>query len=275
MTSSAPAPPSTSALYVGHVTHTRLAPTRHRFRYRIAFLYLDLDELERAPGPFHGRWLWSVGRPNVAAFRREDYLGAPEVPLSAAVRARAREVLGAAPEGPVRILTHPRTFGYCFNPVSFYYLFEADGVTLGAVVAEITNTPWGERHSYVLGSNGAVGSNGLVEWRFAKGFHVSPFFDMTQDYTWRFNVPGADLLVGMENAEDQGGPGGPQKVFEVGLTLARRPLNGRSLARFLARHPFTSGGVQLAIHWQALRLWLKRTPVFTHPAKRGHADARL
>ena len=260
-----------SALYVGHVAHTRHAPRRHRFRYRVAYLYLDLDELE-APGggagggagggPFAGRWLWSVGRRNVAWFRRADYLGDPAIPLSEAVRARAAAALGTAPEGPVRVLTHPRQLGYCFNPVSFYYLFERDGRTLGAVVAEITNTPWGERHSYVLGSKGAPVANGLGEWRFRKDFHVSPFFDMDQDLVWRLAAPGDRLVVAMENHE------AGVHVFDAGLVLARRPLTGRALAGFLLRHPVASLAVQAAIHWQALRLWLKRVPFFTHPAKR-------
>jgi DUF1365 family protein len=251
-----------SALYVGHVTHARHTPRPHRFRYALTYLFLDLDELQQ-PGvsPFAGRWLWSVGRRNVAAFRREDYLGDPHVPLAEAVRARAREALGAAPAGPVRVLTFPRQLGYCFNPVSFYYLYEPDGRTLGAIVAEITNTPWGERHSYVLGSADASGANSFRK-RFPKAFHVSPFFDLTQDYVWRFEAPGEQLVVSMENHE------AGARVFDVGLDLRRRPIDGPNLAKFLARHPFACAAAQVAIHWQALRLWVKRTPFFTHPAKR-------
>lgn len=251
-----------SALYVGHVAHTRHFPRPHRFRYGLSYLFLDLDELERpGGGPFAGRWLWSVGRRNVAAFRREDHLGPPEVPLAEAVRARAAEELGVAPAGPVRVLTFPRQLGYCFNPVSFYFLYERDGQTLGAIVAEITNTPWGERHSYVLGSRDAHGTKDF-EKRFPKAFHVSPFFALTQDYVWRFETPGERLVVAMENHE------AGVLVFDVVLALQRRPLSGWNLARFLARHPLACGAAQVAIHWQALRLWLKHTPVFTHPAKR-------
>jgi DUF1365 family protein len=251
-----------SALYVGHVVHSRHAPRRHVFRYRIAYLFLDLDELEEpGGGPFRGRRLWSVGRRNVAAFRREDYLGDPRVPLAEAVRARAIEALGIAPSGPVRVLTLPRQLGYCFNPVSFYYLYEPDGETLGAIVAEITNTPWGERHSYVIASSDARRANTFVE-RFPKAFHVSPFFDMTQDYVWRFEAPAERLVVAMENHE------AGVRVLDVGLALQREPMTGPNLAKFLARHPLACGAAQLAIHWQALRLWLKRTPFFAHPAKR-------
>ncbi len=256
---------SASALYVGRVAHTRHAPRPHRFSYPIRYLYLDLDELaDRDRGPFARRWFWSVDRPNLASIQRRDLLGDPAVPLADAVRARAREVLGEAPPGPVRVLTLPRQFGYGFNPVSFYYLFESDGVTLGAVIAEITNTPWGERHSYVLGRATAHDEGaGLATWRFPKSFHVSPFFDLDHDYVWRFGVPGEQLVVAMEN-HNRGA-----RVFDAGLVLERRPLSGRNLASFLLRHPAAAIAVQVAIHWQALRLWLKRTPFFTHPAKRN------
>jgi len=251
-----------SALYIGHVEHRRHAPRRHRFRSKVRYLYLDLDELEEPDGgPFRRRWFWSVGRRNVASVRREDYLGDPRVPLAEAVRARAQEALGAAPGGPVRVLTLPRQFGYCFNPVSFYYLFEPDGTTLGAIVAEITNTPWGERHAYILGSKDAVPTKYLLEWRFTKDFHVSPFFGLDHSLVWRFGAPGGELVVEMENHT------GGAHVFDVRLALRRRAITGGTLAGFLTLAPFASLTTQLAIHWQALRLWLKRIPVFTHPAK--------
>jgi DUF1365 family protein len=144
--------PLASCLYEGWVRHRRHAPHAHAFRYRIYMLYLDLDELDRV---FAGRWLWSVNRRNLAQFRRSDYLGDPTIPLAEAVRARVREALGRAPTGPIRLLTHLRYFGHCFNPVSFYYCYAEDGTTLDTIVAEITNTPWKERHSYVLPVAGA------------------------------------------------------------------------------------------------------------------------
>ena len=113
----------------------------------MAQLYIDLDEIDAI---FAGRWLWSVNRRNLAEFRRRDFLGPAETPLSEAVRARVMEVTGRRPAGPVRLLTHVRYAGYSFNPVSFYYCFGADSSTLECIVAEITNTPWRERHAYVL-----------------------------------------------------------------------------------------------------------------------------
>ena len=133
-----------SALYEGRIRHRRFAVRNREFSHRIAMAYLDLDEL---PGLLGGRLVRS--RPGLVRFRRRDYLGDPAVPLADAVRALVAERTGRAPEGPIRLLTHLRTLGHCFNPVSFYYCFAADGETLEAVVAEVTNTPWGERHAYV------------------------------------------------------------------------------------------------------------------------------
>ena len=136
---------SHSALYEGCIRHRRFAVRRHEFRYRIAMAYIDLDEL---PDLLGGRLVRS--RAGLVRFRRSDYLGDPAVPLADAVRAMVAERAGSAPQGPIRLLTHLRTFGHCFNPVSFYYCFAADGERLETIVAEVTNTPWGERHAYVL-----------------------------------------------------------------------------------------------------------------------------
>lgn len=262
-----------SALYTGRVVHARHAPKQHRFSYRLFQLYLDLDEL---PTLFDGSRLWSHERWNVGSFRRRHYLGDPDVPLADAVRARVREATGEAPpEGPVRLLTSASFLGYCFNPVSFYYLFEEDGRTLHSVTAEITNTPWNERFQYVLIASDADTPGEWLRWSFDKEFHVSPFFDMDHRYHWSFTVPGPRLGVAMENhapaASFGAVPGaevaadGRMRVFDAALELERRELDPRALRSALLRHPFVTGKVHAAIYWQALRLWLKRTPFFTHP----------
>jgi DUF1365 family protein len=246
-----------SALYEGKVHHTRLEPRRHDFAYRLCLLYLDLDEL---PQLFRGRWLWSVERWNLASFRRADYLGPSERPLKEAVLDRVEEELGRRPAGAVRMLSQLRTFGYVFNPVTFYFV-HGEGGELEALVAEITNTPWRERHAYVLDTRDALGKE-VLSWRFDKDFHVSPFFDMDQVYEWRFTRPGEHLEVHMTNHE----AGRP--VFHAGLACERRPLTGRVLAGALLRHPLQALRLHAAIYWQAARLFLKRTPFFTHPDKR-------
>lgn len=247
-----------SAIYRGWVRHRRHAPQPHRFRYRNAMLLLDLDELPRL---FDGRWFWSLGRRNLAEFRRSDYLGDPTLPLDEAVRQRAAEILGRRPAGPIRLLTHPRYFGYCFNPVSFYYCYANDGQALDCIVAEITNTPWLERHSYVLPIDGAHRRGDTLEWSFDKRFHVSPFLPMQRRYRWRFQPPGQTLRVHMDVLD------GEQTEFDATMVLERRPLDGPGLARCLAGFPGATLKIIAAIHWQAFLIWCKRNPVYDHPAK--------
>jgi len=248
-----------SAIYEGWVQHRRHSPHAHAFRYRLYLMYLDLAELDRV---FAGRRFWSVGRRNLAEFRRSDYLGDPCVPLATAVRECVRDATGTLPSGPIRLLTHLRYFGHCFNPVSFYYCYGADGVTLETIVAEITNTPWKERHHYVLPVAAAEIRHRAFAWPFPKEFHVSPFLPMARNYDWRFTAPGPELLVHMDVLA------GSTREVDVTLMLRRRTFNAANLARVLLRFPAMTLRVVIAIHWQALRLWLKHNPVYDHPKSR-------
>lgn len=245
-----------SCIYRGTVRHRRRGPRANEFTYSLFLMYLDLDELPDVLGKY---WLWSSKGPAVAQFRREDHMEPHDVSLKEAVLDLVEDRTGHRPGGPVRLLTHLRYFGFVMNPVSFYYCFDASGDHVEAVVAEVNNTPWGERHIYVLEkptlrSGGARG--GL---RHEKEFHVSPFMDMNMDYRWHLREPGDSLSVHIDNLRDE------KVIFDVTMNLKRRPINSRNLAATLMRHPLMTGKVMAAIYWQALKLWWKGIPFVPHP----------
>jgi DUF1365 family protein len=243
-----------SSLYVGQVRHRRFAPVPHAFSYRLFMLYLDLAEL---PALFERRWLWSARRPNLAWFRRADHLGDAQLPLDTAVRDLIEGECGRRPRGPIRLLTHLRYFGYGFNPVSFYFCFNAQDDAIEHIVAEVNNTPWNQQHCYVLDSRGEP-AGARRHW-LDKAFHVSPFMDMEIRYDWRFSHPGRRLAVHMQNHR------GTERLFDATLSLRRRPIHAGSLAGVLLRFPLMTARVTAGIYYQALRLWLKGTPFFPHP----------
>lgn len=251
-----------SAVYEGRVDHARVGPRPHAFRYRVAWFALDLDEVDalaRRRGPFGVR-AWSPLR-----FRRADFMGDPSKPLDAVVRDRVERDLDVRPAGRVVLMTQLRQLGYHFDPVDFYYCYDAD--RLVAVVAEITNTPWNERHAYVLDARGA--RDGVTpEWRFTKRFHVSPFHPMDQTYVWSATPPGDELVVAMRNVPARAGSAGDgtgDACFTARLALRRRPWTAAHLWRVTLRYLAQPLRMHLAIYWQAARLWWKRTPFHPHP----------
>ena len=248
-----------SCIYEGRVKHTRTEPVLHRFGYRMFMMYLDLDEL---PDLFRKRWFWSATRPALARFRREHHIGDPGEPLAESVRKLVERETGRRPEGPVRLLTNLSYFGFCFNPVSFYYCFDVDGRTVRAIVAEVNNTPWGERDTYVLPDSADVGRRGVKRFRPRKKMHVSPFMPMEVDYDWCFTDPAQRVTVYMANSSNG------KRMFDASINLKRTDISAGALASVLLRFPFMTVKVVAGIYWQALRLWLKRCPVYAHPDKR-------
>ena len=252
-----------SCIYEGRVSHARSTPAEHRFDYRLFMMYLDLAEL---PKLFEKRWFWSTSRPALARFRRSDHLGPADEALDVSVRKLVESQTGARPSGPIRLLTNLSYFGYCFNPVSFYYCFDATGTRVEFIVVEVNNTPWGEQHPYVVRCSGGD----RRAWRFCpeKELHVSPFMPMDIRYHWTLAKPDEQLSVYMANFRNN------KKLFDATMSLERRPISAASLAGVLARFPFMTLKVIAAIHWEALRLWLKRVPFHGHPDKQREVTAR-
>ncbi|MEM7253530.1 MAG: DUF1365 domain-containing protein, partial [Pseudomonadota bacterium] len=161
---------------------------------------------------------------------------------------------------PIRLLTHLRYFGYCMNPVSFYYCFDPDGTTLRYLIAEVHNTPWGETHCYPFDVEaGKPAPKGGMHFSFDKAFHVSPFMPMSDRYEWTFWSPTDSLAVGMSSHTADG------RSFQASLNLSATPISGRSLARVLSAYPFMTFKVIGAIYFEAMRLKLKRVPFYPHP----------
>lgn len=233
-----------SCLFEGTLIHRRRRPDR-QFHHRLAMAYVDLAELPTLLG---GRLL--RGSPGLLRFRRSDYHGAASVDLTEAVRDTVERELGARPHGPVRLLTNLRSFGLCFNPVSFYYCFDEAGERLQAVLAEVTNTPWGERHSYVV-----PGGSG----RMQKRLHVSPFMPMDQAYTFAAAAPTERLTVTIENHRAQ------QREFVAALAMERVELTPAAVRRVSARYPFATLRTLALIYGHALSLRVAGVRPFPHP----------
>ncbi|ARQ76133.1 hypothetical protein B6D87_18740 [Pseudomonas fragi] len=247
-----------SALYSGWIGHRRFAPKPHAFRYQIGLLYLDLDEQDAVLGlsPLAGKSRFAP-----FSFRETDYLKiftATGMRLIDAVRQQVSSTLGYSPQGPICLLTQARSWGLSFNPVSFFYCYEADG-KLAAVLCEVTNTPWRERYHYVLPAKG----DGFAHVAVAKAFHVSPFLPRDLEYRMSFSPPQARLGVHMADWQ------GDLKLFDATLNLKRTVLDRPGLHRYLRQFPWMTAKTCLAIYWQALRLFLKRTPIFSHQAADG------
>jgi DUF1365 family protein len=223
-------------------------------------MYLDLAEL---PGLFDGRWFWSARRRALARFRRSDHVGDESEPLDQTIRALVESETGERPRGPVRLLTQLSYYGYCFNPVSFYYCFDEHGQTVQTIVAEVSNTPWGERSCYVLPASGSVAkATSTLRFTPEKKMHVSPFMDMEVEYDWSFTQPSDSLKVFMANSR------GGKRFFDASISLQRTEITAWSLARILVAYPWMTARIITGIYWQALLLWIKRCPFYTHPSKR-------
>lgn len=258
-----------SAIYQGNLRHRRFFPKSHEFSYSSTLFYIDLDEL---PDLFSGVRGWSVDRSNLGVFRRSDFLGDPALPLQAAVRAEVNTLLATEgseksyPDGAIRMLTNLRIFGFCFNPVTFYYLFRSGENYPAMILAQVNNTPWNERHTYLIHCDEKTGK---ANSQFDKRFHVSPFNSLAMEYHWISSVPAENLVVHMENhafTNDKIGDGEANiaRHMDATLTLKRQPWSKTLLQKILWRQPWAAIKVPVAIYWQAVRLFVKGVPIYSH-----------
>jgi uncharacterized protein len=231
-----------SAFYAGTVMHQRLRPRRHRLRYRIFSLLLDLDELDGLAARLR---LFSRNRFNLFSFHDHDFGDRGPKPLRAQIERHLAAAGIETPGGAIRLLTMPRVLGYAFNPLSVYFCYRRpDG--LAAIVYEVSNT-FGERHSYVIPVHG----DGAIHQECAKRFFVSPFLDMDMNYLFRVVPPGRRVGIAISGRDAQG------PVIVASLFAERAPLSDARLARAFVTYPLLTLKVIAGIHWEALRLWLK------------------
>jgi DUF1365 family protein len=243
-----------TAIYQGRVTHARTDRVEHRFSYRVWMLLVDLDEI---PAVFDRHPLWSARGPAPVRFRRSDYLGDASIPLAIEARDLVERRTGRRPAGPVRLLTMARTLGVGFNPVSFYYLYD-EGDAVQAMIAEVTNTPWGERHCYLVERGGP---REPLRAAMAKRMHVSPFMSMDQTYEWTSGEPGERLGVRIATRERG------ELVHDASLALRRRELTAAAMTTVPLSHPPQVLAAIARIYANAFRLWTKGAVFRPHPAR--------
>jgi uncharacterized protein len=247
-------------IFVGWLRHRRFAPVAHRFRYPVFQALLDVD---RIPELMAVSRLTGYNRLRWASFDDRDHLGDPSRPLRARVVDDARRAGVALDEGPIFLLTNLRYLGYVFNPVSFFYCYTPEG-RVQAVLAEVHNTFGGSHNYWLTGKAGQDGGRAL-RYRAPKVFHVSPFLPMDLDYRFALSPPLERLVAHIETWK------GGARQFDATLALSRRPWTPREIRRVLARHPFMTGRTIAAIHFEALRLFLKGVPFHRNPHQAGAA----
>ncbi len=244
-----------SAIYRGSVFHSRKKPFDHEFKYSLYMAYVNLKEINNIlPNSF----LWAINKKALISFNRRDYLERPEKKLIDAAKNLVFERIGKKIKGPIYLLAHLRTYGHCFNPVSFYYCFDKSEKKIDAIIAEVTNTPWKQRYCYVLDCQNSENKNIFKNIKDKK-LHVSPFFPMDHEYHFSISKPEKTITIKIDNL-NQG-----VKVHEALLSLNKEDFSKKSLIKALINFPFMTVKVVTAIHWQAIKLWFKGAKLYNNP----------
>lgn len=244
-----------SALYRGEVMHRRLRPKAHRLKYRVFWLLLDLAEIDGLDKRLR---LFSRNRFNLLSFHDRDYGDGSGAPLRPQIEAWLSRVGVFIGEGPIRLLTMPRVLGYVFNPISLYYCHHADG-RLAAMVYEVTST-FGVRHAYVIPVPVEDQAAGLIRQGAAKALYVSPFMGMEMDYEFQGHAPGERLDLTINGRDAEG------LLIAAAMTAEQRPFEDRDLMSAAVGLPLMTLKVVAAIHWEALKLWIKGVRLTRQPA---------
>ena len=240
-------------IYKGSIRHRRFTPFLNIFNYNTFMVFFDIRKIENI---FNKSFLFSTNKFAIASYLRSDYHGDKGKSLDWSVRNTIKNETGIEINGPIRLLTHLRYFGYCFNPVSFYYCYNKNDTKLKMIMAEVTNTPWNERHCYFITNK----KNKNFNQNHKKEFHVSPFWEMDHDYNWNFSIPDKSISIHMQNFKNS------NRVFDATLSLKNRvKLTKTNLFFHSLRYPFITLMVFFRIHAQALKLWVKGATFYDHP----------
>ncbi len=238
-----------SAIYLGRVRHRRMGEPEHSFAYPVWYLHVDLGELPELDRRVRG---FSHNGFNLTSFDNRDHMGSTGEDVRTKLVDWLRSQGVETEIGRVSLLTHARILGHAFNPISFYFVCDR-GDRMRHVVAEVNNT-FGETYCYLLDVEGRT-----VRHEEDKRFHVSPFQPVDGRYRFRITEPGEKMTAHIDVIRNG------ERVFDSTLSLGRRVLKTGSLLRTVVRHPHMGVWTLGLIHYQALRLWLKKAPFFSKP----------